>query len=197
MDARDFEQQLEAARQGDQRSFARLWRHFNPPVVRYLRVLGAAGDVEDLGSITWIEVVRGLDRFTGGEAEFRAWLFTIARRRLLDHKRNMSRRPRTVAPLEGMENPDHRADPQLLSEEARSTEAALDLIATLPPDQAELVVLRVVAGMDVAAVAELVGMKPGTVRVNTHRALKKLAKDLLVAPADGDVERNDGAPGGA
>jgi RNA polymerase sigma-70 factor (ECF subfamily) len=53
----------------------------------------------------------------------------------------------------------------------------LRLVATLPPEQAEMVMLRVVAGLDVATVAELVGKKPGTVRVAVHRALKSLARD--------------------
>ena len=61
--------------------------------------------------------------------------------------------------------------------EREATAAALRLVATLPRDQAELVMLRVVAGLDVAAVAEIVGKKPGAVRVAVHRALKSLARD--------------------
>ncbi|MFB9763304.1 RNA polymerase sigma factor, partial [Nocardioides kongjuensis] len=49
------------------------------------------------------------------------------------------------------------------------------LVATLPAHQAEMVMLRVVAGLSVAEVAAIVGKKPGTVAVNIHRALKKLA----------------------
>jgi RNA polymerase sigma-70 factor (ECF subfamily) len=53
----------------------------------------------------------------------------------------------------------------------------------LPADQAEVVLLRVVGGLDVAVVAQLTGRRPGTVRVIQHRALKRLAKEL-------DRERN-------
>jgi RNA polymerase sigma-70 factor (ECF subfamily) len=56
------------------------------------------------------------------------------------------------------------------------TARALRLVATLPAGQAEMVMLRVVAGLDVADVAELVGKKPGTVRVTVHRALQTLAR---------------------
>ncbi len=59
-----------------------------------------------------------------------------------------------------------------------STRAALDLVATLPPDQAEAIILRVVAGLDVSQVAELMGKRPGTVRVLTHRGLRRLAERL-------------------
>ena len=40
-----------------------------------------------------------------------------------------------------------------------------------------MVMLRVVAGLDVAVVADLVGKKPGAVRVAVHRALKSLSRD--------------------
>jgi RNA polymerase sigma-70 factor (ECF subfamily) len=56
-----------------------------------------------------------------------------------------------------------------------STEAALQLIATLPPDQAEAVLLRVVGGLDVDRVAAIMGKRPGHVRVLSHRGLKRLA----------------------
>ena len=67
--------------------------------------------------------------------------------------------------------------------EREATAAALRLVATLPPEQAEMVMLRVVAGLDVAVVAELVGKKPGAVRVAVHRALKSLSRDPQVRTA--------------
>ena len=56
-------------------------------------------------------------------------------------------------------------------------QAAIDaLVADLPPDQAEVVLLRVVAGLGVDEVAEIMGKRPGTVRVLQHRALRRLAQ---------------------
>ncbi|HEX7105467.1 MAG TPA: sigma factor-like helix-turn-helix DNA-binding protein, partial [Acidothermaceae bacterium] len=63
------------------------------------------------------------------------------------------------------------------------TEAALALIAKLPPEQAEIIVLRVVAGLEVADVARVVRKSPGSVRVTTHRALRKL-RELLAQSGD-------------
>ena len=71
--------------------------------------------------------------------------------------------------------------------EARlSTDRALQLIALLPPDQAEAVTLRVIACLDVPDVAEIMGRTSGHVRVLTHRGLKKLATHLST-PAGQDV----------
>jgi RNA polymerase sigma-70 factor (ECF subfamily) len=110
--------------------------------------------------------------------DFRAWLFTVARHRAIDHGRARAVRP--VVPVaephgDGAEGSTPSAEQDAVEREA--TAAALRLVASLPPDQAEMVMLRVVAGLDVAVVAELVGKKPGAVRVAVHRALKSLSRD--------------------
>ncbi len=58
---------------------------------------------------------------------------------------------------------------------ALTTEAALARIASLPPDQAEVVLLRVLGDLSVREVGEIMGKRPGSVRVLQHRALKRLA----------------------
>jgi RNA polymerase sigma-70 factor (ECF subfamily) len=65
-----------------------------------------------------------------------------------------------------------------------STARALELVASLPPEQAEMVMLRVVAGLDVAAVAQIVGKSPGAVRVSVHRGLRALSQDPRVRTTD-------------
>lgn len=168
---------LDGARGGDEQAFSLLWRTLHPPLLRYLSVRLSDGR-EDVASETWGQVVRDLAGFGGDIDEFRAWLFTIARNRAVDHGRARARRP-TVP----VADPSEHTDAPITSsaEEdamARSTtHEALRLVASLPAAQAEMVMLRVVAGLDVAVVATLVGKKPGTVRVAVHRALQKLAAD--------------------
>ena len=57
-------------------------------------------------------------------------------------------------------------------------EAVRKIVALLPPDQAEIVLLRVVGGLPVEEVAAITGRRPGTVRVLQHRALRRLAERL-------------------
>jgi RNA polymerase sigma-70 factor (ECF subfamily) len=168
---------LAAAVRGDESAFAILWRDLQPALLRYLRVV-AAPVSEDLASETWLEVARGLSRFEGEEAGFRAWVFTVARHRMVDWRRREARHPTVLLPPESVPErpgPGDAADSAL---EAMSTRAALALIAELPPDQAEVVTLRVVAGLDVAHVAEIVGKRAGAVRVLSHRGLRRLAEIL-------------------
>ena len=175
--AASFEGHLVAAQFGDETGYAMLWRALNPPLLRYLQV-AAAGAAEDLASETWLQVVRGLKEFRGDEAGFRSWLFTIARHKAHDWHRQQGRRP--TAPLEdvataAIQGPD---DTEELAMAAMGTQAALKLIGSLPPDQAELLILRLVAGLEVADVARIVHKSPGAVRVGTHRALHRLRRDL-------------------
>jgi len=51
-----------------------------------------------------------------------------------------------------------------------STRMALARIASLPPDQAEVVLLRVLGGFDASELAEILGKRPGAIRVLQYRA---------------------------
>lgn len=172
-----FQTALAAAARGDDAAFRALWHDLQPSLLRYLR-MRAPSVAEDLAAETWLEVVRGLDRFTGDEQGFRAWMFTIARHRVIDWHRNTARHPVQALPPEDL--PDRAAPDDPATEVLRfaSTQGALALIATLPSDQAEAVGLRVIAGLDVAQVAAIMGKRPGTVRVLAHRGLRRLAEVL-------------------
>ena len=173
----EFQRLLSRAGDGDQDAFGDLWQAHNPPLVRVLRAMAGPEHAEDLASTVWVDVLRSLDGFRGTEDGFRGWLFTIARRRLIDLRRREARRPQ-VAMDDVAERAGDAPDPATSATDRDATDGALALIATLPPDQAEVVLLRVVAGLDVAQVAAIVGRRPGTVRVMAHRGLRRLAEEL-------------------
>ena len=192
----NFAAVLTAAQQGDEAAFARLWHDGQPALLRYLHVIAPDG-AEDIASETWTQVVRGLTRFRGNEQNWRAWLFTTARRRVIDQTRQLMRRPTislealpdlALADLRGLRSPD-AAD---LALENLATQAAMEVIARLPPLQAEVIMLRVVAGLDTETVGLLLGRSPGAIRIAAHRGLHRLAS-LLAEAADersGSAERD-------
>lgn len=173
-----FPQLLTAAQRGEEAAFAAIYRDLNPLVLRYLAAHDRRG-AEDLAAETWLAAARGLRRFTGEEAAFRGWIFTIARRRLIEHwRRDGSRPPEVLAsdPPPPVTAPD---DTEMAGLAHLSGRAAVSLVShLLPPDQADVVLLRVLAGLDVSQVAEILGKRPGTVRVLQHRALRRLAGRL-------------------
>jgi RNA polymerase sigma-70 factor, ECF subfamily len=173
----EFPAVLAAAQDGREDAFTALWRDANPALLRYLRV-AAPEAAEDVAAETWVQVVRGLASFRGDERAWRAWLFTTARRRAIDEGRRRSRHP--VAPL--AEVPGSREpraeDAAVLAMENLATAAAIAAISGLPRLQAEVILLRVLAGLDNEAVAKIVGRSPGAVRVAAHRGLRRLAQTL-------------------
>jgi RNA polymerase sigma-70 factor, ECF subfamily len=178
-----FGRVLAGAADGDERCFAVIWRDLQPALLRYLRVV-ARGAAEDIASETWLDVVQTIGRFKGDEPGFRAWVFTIARHRALDWQRRSMRQQAAPVPADLLAHHAAADDPAASALETLSTEAALALLAGLPPAQAEVVMLRVVAGLDVTQVARIVGKRPGAVRVLAHRGLRKLAEILAAeAPA--------------
>ncbi|WP_238011943.1 RNA polymerase sigma factor [Dactylosporangium sp. AC04546] len=165
---------LRAAVEGDDAGFAVLWRALQPAVLRYLHAV--CGDAaEDVASETWLQVARDLPRFTGDPTAFRVWLFRIARHRGIDDGRRVWRRREESR--DSVETAGILAVPDVAGEvlDHAGTEWALRLIGELPRDQAEAVLLRVVAGLDVAGTAEVLGKRPGAVRVAAMRGLRRLA----------------------
>ena len=134
-----FETVLHAAAGGDQEAFGQLWRSAHPPLLRYLQVM--CGDsADDVASETWLRAIGALDRFQGDENAFRGWLVVIARNHFRDLARRAARHREVLSP----DLTEHLSvvDPADTAEsvlERRGTAAALRLVATLPPDQAELV----------------------------------------------------------
>ena len=166
---------VQRACQGDEAAITDLYRLFNPALLRFLkgRIPSAA---EDLASEVWVSVAKGLATFQGDDRDFRAWLFATARRRSIDHLRRLGRRPRQKQ-MESMEELD-----ALLAETAHPgaelevDEAVRALVSGLSAEQAEVLLLRVVAGLSSEEVSRIVGKPEGTVRVIQHRAIKRLAE---------------------
>jgi RNA polymerase sigma-70 factor (ECF subfamily) len=175
-----FEVVLAAAQGGSEAAFSRLWRDGNPALLRYLRVI-VPGAAEDIAADTWVQVVRGLAAFRGDERAWRAGRSTPAGRGALAETRRRARRPETPLAEVAPDRLPVSGDAAEVAIEHLGTRSALALVAGLPALQAEVILLRVVAGLDNDAVARLVGRSPGAVRVAAHRGLRRLAQ--IVAEA--------------
>ncbi|MFD3519525.1 RNA polymerase sigma factor [Streptomyces sp. NPDC058653] len=181
-----------AAQDGDETAFRTVYRAVHPRLLAYIRTLVGEPDAEDVASEAWLQIARDLERFSGDADRFRGWTARIARNRALDHIRMRGRRP--AAGSDETELAGKPADSDTADEamEALSTGTTMALIAQLPQDQAEAVVLRVVVGLDAKSAARTLGKRPGAVRTAAHRGLKRLA-EMLGAEAPEPLEGPDGS----
>ena len=174
-----FSDVLSAARTGAPWALEALYREFHPPVLAFLRAR-APSEAEDLASDVFVAVAEGLGRFEGDEDGFRSWLFTITYRQVGQLRRRLGRRRTDPFPVDEV---DERVPPGDAESDAMAvigTQAALDMIATLPPAQGEVLLLRVVADLPVDEVARIVGKRPTAVRALQHRAIVGLARRAAV-----------------
>jgi len=174
----DLTPMVALAQDGDPDAYRALFRDTQPRLLRYLSAL-VGEDAEDVASETWLQVARDLHDFTGDYDGFRGWVATIARHRALDLIRQRKRRPQLselpVEDLIGLAAADDTAGSAI---DAVATGAAVALIATLPPDQAEAVLLRVVVGLDAESAARVLGKRAGAVRTAAYRGLRSLGRRL-------------------
>ena len=174
----EFDHVLSAARSGDEEALAGLYRRLYPRFVRYVGAVEPSS-AEDVAADAWLDVARSLGRFRGDESDFRAWAFTIVRRRMLDVRRTGARR--RTDPADPLDLIDAGSVGNVEDEAMVSLEAswAIDLItSSLTRDQADVVLLRVLGDLSADQVADLLGKRPGTIRVIQHRALRRLADAL-------------------
>ena len=165
---------LDAARLGDREALAELWRAYQAPLLRYLRARRTPS-ADDVASQVWIDVATSLHRFEGGEDDFRRWLFTIAHRRSVDSVRRTVRRSGV-----GVRAADVAVGADVEHERDGALDRAIAMVATLPDDQAEAVMLRVVNDLPIADVASVMGVSEGNVRVLVHRGLLRLRRRMAV-----------------
>lgn len=178
----DLRDALIRAKHGDELSFAILYRAVQPGLLRYLRAL-VADDAEDVAADTWLQIARDIGGFHGDTDALRCWIATVGRHRALDHLRKIRRRPVGVAPVDDRAPAPNAEDAAHQALASVGTDAALAMIAALPHDQAEAVLLRVVMGLDAPAAGRVLGKRAGAVRTAAYRGLRRLADNLTRADA--------------
>lgn len=184
-DKPDLSEAVRAAQQGDEQAFRAIYRDVQPRLLRYLRTM-VGDDAEDVASEAWLHIARDLPGFSGDSDGFRGWAATIARHRALDHQRRHRRRPQPAStPIEDLGDLAAGDDTAQSAIDMVATQAAVAMIADLPPDQAEAVMLRVVVGLDAESAGQVLGKKAGAVRTAAYRGLRRLATRLEQAgPGD-------------
>lgn len=161
---------------GERAAFRELVDRWHDPLWRYLRGMVDALDVaDDLAQEVWVAVVRGLPRLREPH-RFTAWLFTVARRTVMNHLRVAYRSPQ-LSELHAPVQMDLAA-----TEDLDAVLTTMDIEAglhVLPPMEREVLILFHVDDLPLSTCAEVLGVPAGTVKSRLHRARRMLRDALL------------------
>jgi RNA polymerase sigma factor (sigma-70 family) len=167
-----FPQILAAARGGAEWAWTGLYHDLAPSILGYLRTRGAS-EPEDLTGEVFLQVVRDLHRFEGGERDFRSWVFTIAHHRLIDDVRRRGRRPVEVDG-NGASAREEMGDVEQEALDSIGAERVRRIIEGLSAEQRDVLLLRVLGGLTVTQVAQALGKTPGAVKALQRRGLASI-----------------------
>lgn len=167
-----FPETLGAARAGADWAWTSIYRDLAPSVLGYLRGRRAV-DPDDLTGEVFLQIVRDLHTFEGGERQFRAWVFAIAQHRLLDERRRHARRPIEPMPDHPLD-PGGSGDPEEQALQNASAERVCRFIGRLPLGQREVLLLRILGDLTVEEVARVVGRSSGAVKALQRRGLEAI-----------------------
>ena len=174
----EFEQVLRSAQAGAGWGFTRLYKSLAPAVTDFLRAQGA-DDPDDLTSEVFIKVFTGSGSFAGSEAQFRNWVFTIARCRLIDARRAKTRAHDAQASSGGSRHDVEGPTSAAAEDEALAglaAERVAELLDQLSAGQRDVLVLRFVARMSVEEVSAALAKQPAAVKALQRRALATLRR---------------------
>ncbi len=171
-----FDSVLLAAQTGAPWALERLYQALSPAVLGYLRVQGAA-DPEDLTNEVFLGVLGRIRTFHGDEEKFRSWIFTIAHSRLIDDRRRTARRPQ-ITDGHGAHLDPAGGDAEDDALERLSSQRVQALCERLVADQRDVLLLRLMAGMTIEAIAEALEKSEGAVKALQRRGLANLRKIL-------------------
>jgi len=165
---------------GDTGAFETLYQRHRQGLYRYvLYSCGNEADTAELYQDIWLRVVNGREAYQA-DAPFTAWLYRIAKNRIVDHYRSQGK-------IKTEEFDEHKSDvaviaPPLQPEEAARIgemrtvlQSALD---TLPDKQRDAVLQRHVAGLSLTEMGTMNGEKVETVKSRLRYALVKLRSQL-------------------
>ncbi|MEU7859636.1 MULTISPECIES: sigma-70 family RNA polymerase sigma factor [Nonomuraea] len=176
-DDSDLRELTSLAVQGDRSAIESLLGELRPMVVRYCRarlgrVSGQYHIADDVAQEVCIAVLSALPRYRDMGRPFASFVFGIASHKVADALRSSVR---SAVPTQDLpDGPDDGPGPEETVVRYIEVEYARRLLAKLPDNQRELLLLRVVSGLSAEETGNVLGMSPGAVRVAQHRALARL-----------------------
>jgi RNA polymerase sigma-70 factor (ECF subfamily) len=173
---------LVAARQREPAAVTRVYTAYAPALFRFFMAsVGNRQEAQDLTGGVFVSAIEGLPGFRGPVEALGGWLFRIARHDLYDFRRKQARSPGTTPLEDALDEAAIAAgveDPEELALERLEGSRVMAAVQQLSPDQREVLLLRMAAGLTAPQVAAVLGKTTGAVKALQHRGLQSLARLL-------------------
>jgi RNA polymerase sigma-70 factor, ECF subfamily len=173
---------LVAARQREPAAVTRVYTAYAPALFRFFMAsVGNRQEAQDLTGGVFVSAIEGLPGFRGPVEALGGWLFRIARHDLYDFRRKQARSPGTTPLEDALDEAAIAAgveDPEELALERLEGSRVMAAVQQLSPDQREVLLLRMAAGLTAPEVAAVLGKTTGAVKALQHRGLQSLARLL-------------------
>lgn len=185
MEPLDEQTLLRQAQRGDADAFAALYQANVQAIFRFIVMrVNDRPLAEDLTAEVFAKALQAMPRYQDRGRPFVAWLYSIARARVIDHYRRQDRRPaQTDIDTEDIHSDEDMDESMLRQQAARALRLA---ITELTDDQQQVIILRFIEGQSIESVARLIGKQPNAVKALQHRALRSLASRLQRSGFDMD-----------
>ena len=176
---KEFYNELATRATTDEEAFEELYEYFFPRVYNFIFArLKNVADADDVTSITFMKMNENLDSYDPTKAAFSTWLFRIANNALIDHTRRHDKKNETEwDDLLDPAAPD-REEPEAVIMTGETNRELLAALDKLNERERRIVELKFWGDLDTRAIAEIISMTEGNVRVTLHRALAKM-KNIL------------------
>lgn len=175
----DFVGRLDAARGGDPYACRWVWDRYAGQIRAFLLARGTP-DADEVVNDVFVAAFTGVGGFVGGEPEFRAWLYRVARNKRVDAIRAHERRPTPTDSPSRLSSTQPDAESEAVA--AVVDEEVRDVLASLTPDQRDVVVLRFLADLTLEQTAMALDKPVGAVKSLQHRAIDQLRKKFVDCP---------------
>lgn len=171
-----FPSVLLSAQQGDGNAFERLYRAYAGPLTGFAVGRGSS-DPDAIAQDVMLRVFQNLSSFEGDESAFVAWIFAMARNRLIDASRMANRRPQ-IADAAALPHGES-VDAEQVALTRLGAHGVVSQLSVLTDEQREVIALRMVADLSLEQVSEIVGRPVSAVKALQRRGLRRLQKEIL------------------
>jgi RNA polymerase sigma-70 factor (ECF subfamily) len=168
----NIQQLVKLAGAGDTGAFGELYDIYLDALYRFVSVrVGSRADAEDITEQIFVSMFTAINRYTDEGLPFEAWMYRIARNKVIDYYRG--RKPH-VRLDEIAEVPDSRETPEVQTEKSLTREAVLRCLTRIAPTYQEIIILKYIEDKTNEEISIILEKPVAHVRVLQHRAIEAL-----------------------